>query len=252
MATAMRTRLNIVRKPANSRRRSGGLKSAIIERLQITPERVEETQKNDTINFNAAKDSLTEEKRNNNHPNAIPNKDETLEEKAERAEQNPIENTESLQKANLRRFIRNQFQVQQNFNDLKKNEGIKFDDEQKNLLLNEAMNNPRSNDARDPMGLVKKAKEKDEKIIRIIMKQNLPAEQIQALLEKNVKSFEIDGLGKLKNKHRGYRESVLMKKIKKKQQIRNNIRKQKAFEKEHPKLFTTMKAERIKTELGGR
>ena len=97
--------------------------------------------------------------------------------------------------------------------------------------------------------MIKKAKETDEKIIRIIMKQNLPAEQIERLLEKNLKYIKIDGVGKLKNKYRKYRETAFLKKARQKEDIRKRNEKQVAYEKRHPNIFAS---ERIKDQLSSR
>ena len=234
MAIAMRMRRNIIEDPAIPKEKGSGLK-CVLTKL---------TEKPQLINHNAAKDSLTEDK-SRNHFNTFPHRDETLEEKKEREEQNLAENVENLRKTDTKEGIQRQFTTNQNLNDL----DIKLDNKTKELVLNEAMHNPRSKNPKDPMGLVEKTKEKIEGIINIIVAQKLSAERIQALLEKNLKHLVVDGLGKLKNKHSDYQEALLRNKMRRNPTIQNNIENQKVYEGERPNLFTTGKSEKLKTEI---
>ena len=203
----------------------------------------------DEVNHNAALFSLDRPKEN--IPFSLqPNKDETLEEKREQKEQNPNTNTGNFQDAHLTAALYRRAQMKQNLKDLKK-EGIDLKEKQKDQLLKGAVFSPLSNDPDDPMGL-KKAAQKDKKIIDIISRQKLSAERIASLLEKHTRVLKLPGFGKIRNKRPDRRKAGLLKQLAENAKVQENVQHQVDIERKKPKLFTNAAAASVKNALSDR
>lgn len=239
MPAVVNTRPMIKDKADPIKEGSHGLKS-VLKNLAQKPK--------DEINHNAA---LSDKGEKPVYSDILPNKDETIREKQEKKErQDPNVSRENFQDSRSEAAFYRWIQMRRNLKKLKK-EGFELKEKQMGQLLRRAVFSPSSTDSNDPMGVIK-ALEKDKKIVEIISRQNLSAERIASLLDRNSHFLKLSGFGEIKNRRPDRRKRGLLKILRGNAKLQQNIQRQVNAEKKRPKLFTNLTADLVKKALGNK